>query len=161
MTLDRNMNIQQSTVADLMQLKKLIQENNQKMGAFEVEYEGFRKIYQFVSRSVKRSKRNVQIVLFTMYEKTGVIQEIGGLEIAMKDMNEAIVKSLRKGDVATQYSSTQFIVILMDTDTENGVIVAERIRKAWLDNSIIGAKCFNLTYDLERFETSEEKENND
>ena len=161
MTLDRNMNIQQSTVADLMQLKKLIQENNQKMGAFEVEYEGFRKVYQFVSRSVKRSKRNVQIVLFTMYEKTGVIQEIGGLEIAMKDMNEAIVKSLRKGDVATQYSSTQFIVILMDTDTENGVIVAERIRKAWLDNSIIGAKCFTLTYDLERFETSEEKENND
>ena len=63
--------------------------------------------------------------------------------------------------MATQYSSTQFIVILMDTDTENGVIVAERIRKAWLDNSIIGAKCFTLTYDLERFETSEEKENND
>ena len=158
---DRNMDIQQSTVADLMQLKKLIQENNQKTGAYEVEYEGFRKIYQFVSRSVKRSKRNVQIVLFTMNERTDQIHEIGDLEVAMNDMNEAIVKSLRKGDVATQYSSTQFIVILMDTDTEHGELVAERIKKAFLENSVVGSKCFSLTYDLERFDTSEEKEKND
>lgn len=150
--------LKSSVAIDLLQLRSLFEEKTTIKGAFEVEYDGFRKIYQLVSRSVKRSKRNVQIVLFTMSERENVLQEIGGLETAMSDLNTAIVTSLRKGDVATQYSSTQHIVILMDSTTENGKKVAERVKSVWLNNSEVGKNCFKLDYDIEQFETNEEKE---
>ena len=46
-----------------------------------------------------------------------------GLEL----LEKAICLSLRRSDVSTRYSSKQIIVILMDTNTENGDMVAGRI----------------------------------
>ena len=34
---------------------------------------------------------------------------------------------MRKGDVATQFSSSQYVVLLMDADVNSGMMVIERI----------------------------------
>jgi len=146
----------ESTYADLMQLKELIQEKRKVSGAYEVEYDGFRKIFQFISRSVKRSKRNVQIVLFTLCEREDSVREVDMLERTMLNISANILTSLRKGDVVTQYSSNQFVVILIDTDTENGTIVAKRIKNTWEKSDTDGAKAFRLKYDIEQFDIKEE-----
>lgn len=149
---------EESTFADLMQLKNLIQEKRRISGAYEVEYDGFRKIFQFLSRSVKRSKRNVQIVLFTLCERENCVREVDMLERTMLHIGSIIMSSLRKGDVVTQYSSNQYVAILIDTDTDNGKMVAERIIAAWKEDDESGAKSYKLKYDIEQFETNDEKQ---
>ena len=148
---------EESTYADLEQLKNLIQEKRNISGAYEVEYEGFRRIFQFISRSVKRSKRNVQIVLFTLSEIEDVSSEVDMLERTMLRIGSVIMGSLRKGDVVTQYSSNQYVVILIDTDTNNGKMVAGRIESAWKNQDEVGPKVYKLKYDIEQFETKDEK----
>ncbi|MBE5852480.1 MAG: diguanylate cyclase [Lachnospiraceae bacterium] len=148
---------EESTYADLEQLKNLIREKRNISGAYEVEYEGFRRIFQFISRSVKRSKRNVQIVLFTLSELENVSCEVDMLERTMLRIGSIIMASLRKGDVVTQYSSNQYVVILIDTDTNNGKMVADRIETAWKAQDETGPKAYKLKYDIEQFETKDEK----
>ena len=49
------------------------------------------------------------------------------IEDALMLLETAIIRSLRRGDVTTRLSATQQIVILMDTNMDNGKIVAKRI----------------------------------
>ena len=80
------------------------------------------------------------------------------LERTMLHIGSIIMSSLRKGDVVTQYSSNQYVVILIDTDTDNGKMVAERITAAWKADDESGAKSYKLKYDIEQFETNDEKQ---
>lgn len=143
------------SAVDLGQLKQLIREREPRTGAYEVEYDSFKRIFQFVDRSVKRSKRYVQIVLFTLEEETG--HETEDFETTMRDLERAIVDSLRRGDVAARYSTAQYVVILMDTDTQNGIMVAERIRKNWEQENKAKNDEFRLKFDIEQFDTVDEE----
>ena len=100
-------------------------------GAYRVEYEGFKHIYHFVSRGLGRNGQTVQMALFTLnYIKSmGITQEM--LHKAMKELERAIVVSLRQGDVTTQYSSFQYVVLLMNANEENGEKVVQRILDTW------------------------------
>ena len=44
-------------------------------------------------------------------------------------LEQCVSKLLRKGDVVSKYSNSQIIVILMDTNLDNGTKVAERVLK--------------------------------
>ena len=112
---------------DLMLLRNMFEERGSKRGAYHIEYHDFKRIYQFVERCVERSNQEVQIVLFTL---TGVPLE-KTLSNTIMTLNEVIIGALRKGDVATRYSNTQYVVILMDTSLENGRKVAQRIVKKY------------------------------
>lgn len=53
--------------------------------------------------------------------------EISDLNEAMDILEHCIVGSLRKGDVTSRYSSSQQLVIMLDSNIENGHMIAERI----------------------------------
>lgn len=93
-------------------------------GAYLMDFESFHHIYNFIRRSVKRSNRQVQTVLFTA--KTDC-EDVAVVENALQLLEESIFTSLRNADVSTRYSSKQIIVILMDTTEENATLVAQRI----------------------------------
>ncbi len=57
--------------------------------------------------------------------------DISGQEEVMAELEKAISTALRSSDVYTRYSSSQYIVILMDADEENGKMVAERVLKGF------------------------------
>lgn len=116
---------------DLEKLEQVVSERNQVEGAYRVEYDGFKHIYQFVSRSMGRTGQTVQMVLFTLnYEKNrGISPEI--LNEAMTELERSIIVSLRQGDVTTQYSSFQYVVLLLSASEENGEMVAKRIQSTW------------------------------
>lgn len=116
---------------DMEKLEQYVAERNTIEGAYRVEYEGFKHIFHFVSRGIGRTGETVQMALFTLnYIKSmGVTPEI--LNKAMKELERAIIVSLRQGDVTTQYSSFQYVVLLMNTNGENADKVAQRIVSTW------------------------------
>ena len=119
-----------------------------KKGAYQVEYDGFRRIYQFVSRCIERNGQEVQIVLFTIVHSNIINMEMAEMQEAMIHLETAIRTSLRKGDVATKYNNAQYIVILMETSKDNGQKVVARIKDMWrqeMDKN----KAFSLRYDIE------------
>lgn len=134
-------------VLDMGQLKRIIEEKAHLSGAYQVEYDGFKKIYQFVSRCIERNGQEVQIVLFTIVHSNIMDMEMTALQEAMIHLETAIRTSLRKGDVATKYNNAQYIVILMDTSKENGQRVVARIKDMWREMGNEAA--FDLHYDIQ------------
>lgn len=116
-----------NTQVDLEHLQAFIQEVGFKKGAYQVEYDGFKKIYRFIARYIDRTKQDVQTVLFTLNNREGILPDVQELVFAMDNLKNAVHASIRRGDVATNYSSSQFVVILMDSSYENADMVAKRI----------------------------------
>lgn len=121
----------ENSSVDMEMLEQFVTERNEAVGAYRVEYEGFKHIYHFVSRGLGRNGQTVQMALFTLnYIKSmGITPEI--LNKAMKELERAIIVSLRQGDVTTQYSSFQYVVLLMNANEENGEKVVQRILDTW------------------------------
>lgn len=148
-TIGDKMNSIDSSV-DMLRLQNLIKERNDKDGAFRVEYDGFKHIVQFVSRFIGRTGDNVELVLFTLRQNGESKLSTDQLENAMNELERAIVVSLRQGDVTTQYSSFQYVVLLMNTNSENASKVAERICNTW--NEVNEDKEILVSYDLSDIE---------
>ena len=135
-----------SIAIDLQHLKNAIEEKQYSNGAYQVEYDGFKNIYQFITRYTDRTNQNVQFVLFTLFECSNTVIDTEELFHAMKKLEQAIIVSLRRGDVATRYSSSQFVVILMDASEENGFMVVNRIKDTWTQiNDFSG---IDMEYDI-------------
>lgn len=62
-----------------------------------------------------------------MTENIHGAMDICDLNDAMNVLENCIVGSLRKGDVTSRYSSSQQVVIMIDSTPENGHMIAERI----------------------------------
>lgn len=135
------------TVTDLDHIRCMIEGRLEtEQGLFRVEYEDFRKIYNYISRSVKRNHQQVQTLLFTLG-----LNNIRGKEVqpeeAMKTLELAVASSLRMVDVGTQYSSIQYMVILIDADIVSGRMVADRVIKQFY--KMYGGRDVAVTYDIQ------------
>lgn len=135
------------TQVDLEHLKGFIQEMGYKKGAYQVEYDGFKKIYRFVSRCISRTGQDVQIVLFTLTDYEGNLPKIEYLINTMDCLRKSVIESIRRGDVATDYSSSQLVVILMGSTEEDGKMVANRVINKY--NSYGPFENVQLIYDLQ------------
>ena len=140
-------NEKEHSLLDMNQLKRIIEEKVHLSGAYQVEYDSFKRIYQFVFRCIERSDREVEVVLFTIVHSNVSDMNMQDLRDAMIQLETAIRTSLRKGDVATKYNNTQYIVILMDTNRKNGEMVADRIRENW--RALGNKESFSLRYDIQ------------
>lgn len=122
-----------NNLIDLLHLQRLIQEKSEQSGAYRVEYDGFKRIYHFVSRCMERKSQDVQLVLFTIQEQEHIEGENEKPPIEI--LEEAVSKSLRRGDVATRCGNTQYVAILMNASEENGTLVVKRIQKKFSELS--------------------------
>ncbi len=137
-----------NTNADLNNVRQMIEEDmNDASGSMQVAYDEFRKIYDFISRYVKRNHQLVQTLLFTLRGSDNGYPDASSLENAIDALKTSVITSLRASDVGTKYSSSQYIVILMDTNLDNGKMVAQRVvekfHDIYTDSDII------LTYDIQ------------
>ena len=136
----------ENNLIDMEQLKLLINESNFERGAYQVEYEGFTRIFRFVSRCVERTGQNVQVVLFTLKLNEGCNNHQYVTE-AMELLENNIAGLLRRADVATRFSVTQFGVILMDANKDNGMIAVNRVLNSFDESGI--SKYVNLSYEIQ------------
>lgn len=135
-----------SKQVDLKQLMRRVEERKYRHGAYAVEYDRFAYIYQFIVRNIERSKQEVQIILFTLQDPNNSDILEDELEDALMILETAVVHSLRRGDVTTRLSAMQQIVVLMDTNMENGKIVADRIMNKY--KTLSSDNRFMISYDI-------------
>ncbi len=136
-----------STIVDLDVIKRLMEEGVEtNKGAFHVAYDEFKHVYDFIARYAERKQKQLQLVLFTL-EWVG---NVGlSVEEVMRELEQAIISSLRSMDAGTKYSNKQYIVILMDASLENGKLVAERVIQRFYDHTQIQRGEIKLTYDIQ------------
>lgn len=101
-------------------------------GAYLQDYTSFKQIYRFVERGLRRSKDSAYILLLTLdgQEKPGFIMPDDKEEI-MEILFQVIKSELRCGDAFTQYSSCQYLLMVLSTSGENAVKIGERIRRSF------------------------------
>ena len=94
-------------------------------GVYNVMYDEFRYIFNFISRYAERNKRPVQLLLFTLQCEPGEYKE--RVIRSMDALESAASVCLRMVDVGNRFSDKQYIVILLDADKENANQVALRV----------------------------------
>lgn len=129
---------------DLNRLIRMVEDRESYQGAFQIAYEEFGRVYDFVLHFSKRNHQQVQLLLFTLYSADGSDIRLEQMEQAMQCMEQAIVKSLRGVDVGTRYSSSQFLVVLMGTGKEDIRIVTDRIVQNYF--KLYGKRDITLSY---------------
>lgn len=135
------------TVADLEFIKNMFSDNDNSDGALKVEYGNFKNIYHFIERCISRTQQNVELVLFTMSDMYGEMPDVLSLKKASDIFSKAVCENVRRGDVFTSFSSSQYVVILMNVDINFGSIVAERIKTRF--NATKGDLPIELHYDVQ------------
>ncbi len=116
-------------------------------GLFKVPYEEFPNLYNYLSRCVKRKGQMVQTILFTIGSENQDYLDNSVCEDAMSTLEVAAAYSLRMVDVGSRYSSLQYIVILVDTNIENGRMVADRVVNQFY--KIYAGSNVTLSYDIQ------------
>ncbi|HOO79379.1 MAG TPA: diguanylate cyclase [Lachnospiraceae bacterium] len=119
-------NTRMSRTVDLNYLREIMTRTDSTKGAYMLDYDSFHHVYNFIRRFVERSSHDVQTILFT-FSPSDKSEDSRDMEVAVDILEQAIFNSLRRVDVSTRYSSRQVIVILMDSNTDGGDLVAKRI----------------------------------
>lgn len=112
---------------DLSLIQKSLQEETASLGAYYCEYAVFKDIYQLQRRTVERTGDSIYLCLITISDLNGNLFKSNILVKAMNELEEAIRTSLRRGDVYTRYSISQYMFLLPTASYENGEKVLKRI----------------------------------
>lgn len=140
---------QEESRSDLDKIMDAIKNRESYQGVFQVDYDEFNHVYDFVRNMSERNKKETQLLLFTLFSSNGSEVRLERMEAAMQCMEQAICKSLRGVDVGARYSSSQFLVVLLGTERENVRVVTERIVQNYF--KLYGEKDITLTYDIAKF----------
>ena len=132
-----------------------LKSTSKNVGAFICEYAIFKEIYNLQVRNLERVDMKVYVMLVMLRSMDGKQIEPIKLNNMMNGLQEIMRVSLRKGDVVSQFSASQFALLLPMQAKENGTIVMERIKKGFYkrysrSNVILSYRISNLD-DLSEF----------
>ena len=100
-------------------------------GAFFCEAETFRRIYQLEKRAMERSGLSAYLCCLSLTTPQHWVPPAEVLGEALPVLKQAVVFGLRRGDVITQYSKSQLLLILPSTNFENCERVLARLEDAF------------------------------
>ncbi|WP_145997687.1 BTAD domain-containing putative transcriptional regulator [Marasmitruncus massiliensis] len=117
----------QTVETDLDIIKGDLNEQNAAEGAFYCDYEIFKNMYRLEVRAASRTGHSVFLCLLTVTDRRGSLPGKEQLSGVMSELLETIRSSLRKGDVISKFSPSQFVLMLPMLTYENGEMVMGRI----------------------------------
>lgn len=112
---------------DINRIKDDLQEQLCTVGAFFCDYEVFKNMYRLEARSASRNGQTVFLALLTLRDNNSAHPQAKHFVRAMGVLEHCIKAGLRRGDVVSRYSSTQYVVMLQTLTYENSHMVMERI----------------------------------
>lgn len=126
--------------------EKIIEQSSPE-GVFFCSYQTFCQIYRLDARRISRLKISSYLVLLTL-RRTGRRKQTKRETVKkeMKILEEILREHLRRGDVVTQYSQNQFIIILSMISLEGCISVIQRLKKIF--RKCIGPRHLELWYEL-------------
>lgn len=101
------------------------------VGAFVCEYAIFKEIFNLQVRNLERMDLSVYVMLVMLRDVDGNLIEPLKLNNLMNGLQEIMRQNLRKGDVVSQFSASQFALLLPMDAKESGAIVMERVKRAF------------------------------
>ena len=112
-------------------VQEQLREQDPLTGAMVCEYDFFKVLYHAEARMVARSGDAVHIGLLSVLGEGGKELPKRSLDRAMENLEEQIRLNLRRGDIASRCSVSQFILMLPQANYENSCMVCERVVKAF------------------------------
>lgn len=113
---------------DVKQIREELMEQIKKPGAYCQDYETFKCIYRFLERGLVRAGQKACAILLTLVDDRGKSISPSEKDILMERLGRDIHQTLRIGDVYTRYSSSQYLVLVIDTTEEIADMVADRVK---------------------------------
>jgi len=106
-----------------------IQEDDDVSGAYFCSYPSFMESYRFIRRVIDRTGQSAYIMLCSIVDSHGNTMQNGEkLQNFSEELKAATKKSLRRGDLFTQYSPSQMLILLMEITREDCDVVMKRIK---------------------------------
>lgn len=100
-------------------------------GAFVCEYGFFKEAYRLEARRALRSGACVHLCLITVSLPDGGVPPLKVLSATMDQLQEVLVRSLRRGDVVSKFSGAQFVILLPAANFEDSNMVMDRVVNAF------------------------------
>lgn len=125
-------------------IKAELAEAGKVTGAFVCEYAVFKDIYHLQARSLERLGLSMFIVLMKVSTIDGAVLEPLKLDEVMRRLLSVLRNGLRKGDTVSQFSPTQFALLLPSVNYDTCKLVMERIRRSFYKEQ--ANSNFMLTY---------------
>lgn len=121
----------QAVNQDIRLIVRDLSEKDVDEGAYCQDYETFRRVFRLELRRMQRKDADVYLILFTLTDRDNHFIAIHKRDFEMELLGEEIRKNLRLGDVYTQYSSCQYLVMVPDVKEQYIDVIADRIRQAY------------------------------
>lgn len=116
--------------ASIDEARDNISEKTSGDGAYYCNLESFASTFRYIVRNFERTGQSVYLLLCTLRDKQGNELKRGAeLTQACDSFLSAADSSMRRGDIYTRYSPSQFLVMLPNINRENCNIVIDRIQK--------------------------------
>ena len=112
---------------DLAAVSRFLLREDRLAGAFFCELEVFTDIYNLEARSAARSGRTVYLAMVSASMRDATVPPLRMLNNYMEKLSDCIRNTLRRGDVAAQYSVSQYILLLPVPSAEKGQVALDRI----------------------------------
>ena len=112
-------------------IRELLREEQPPKGALFCEYDFFRVLYQAQARAIGRSGDTIHIALLSLTGRRGKELPRRSLDVASENFKQTIIGNLRQGDIVTQCSASQFLIMLPQANYENSCLVCDRLIRAF------------------------------
>ncbi|WP_026892762.1 MULTISPECIES: BTAD domain-containing putative transcriptional regulator [Lacrimispora] len=132
---------------DLSNIREILLEGGTTKGAFCCEPSVFRDIYQLETRAIERTGDSIFLCLLTISNLKGELLKPAVQTRAMDELGESIRNSLRRGDIFSRYSVSQYLMLLPTATYENGENVLKRIIQNFKKE--YSRKDLSITYSLQ------------
>lgn len=136
--------IQNSTLS-VTDVKKQLNDMESEGGAYYCNFQNFADTYRFLTRGLERSGLSAFLMLCSITNKQGkMIENEELVKEASMHLKSATKEALRKGDLYTRYSASQYLYLLVGINQENCSIVYERVENNF--KKAIKSKPLSLNY---------------
>ncbi len=112
-------------------IREQLREDTPIAGAIVCDYSYFKFFYQAEARSALRRGDAVHVAVLSLTDSDGNELAPRSLERAMENLRVQLQRSLRKSDVVSRCSESQFVVLLLQANYENSCMVCERVIQAF------------------------------
>lgn len=131
-----------SSVHGIDDIKKGLNEKEYAAGAYYLSYPSFVDSYRVIRRMTERNGQSVFLMVVSLCDAKGnPIEAKDRVDVLADGLRIAIKKSLRRSDLYSLYSPTQFVILLNGTNEEDCDIISSRITHAFCETHRSWRKC--------------------
>lgn len=102
-------------------------------GAFCQDFESFKLIYRYLERCMRRRDQKACVLLLSLADEDGETCALTDIRKYMGYLRDILQRNLRMGDVFTQYSSCQYLVLLTDVDKKTADQIMRRLKSCFAE----------------------------